>query len=137
MGEIDGLQVLKKKGPYGFYVEWNGKRLACKEDSTFEMVKEQLEKQESSVLKKIGQFEIRNGPYGRYMFKPAATKKEFVSLPESTKLDDLKEGDCIALFQFGLQQKAKSKSYGGRGRGGAQGGRGGGARGRGFRGRKA
>jgi DNA topoisomerase-1 len=143
LGEIDGLQVLKKKGPYGFYVEWNGKRLACKDDSTFEMVKEQLEKQESSVLKKIGQFEIRNGPYGRYMFKPAATKKEFVSLPESTKLDDLKEGDCIALFQFGLQQKAKSKSYSGRGgaRGGAQGSRGGrggrGGRGRGFRGRKA
>jgi len=65
-----------------------------------------------------------------YMYKWAAAKKEFVSVSAGTNVDELTEGGCIALFQFGLQQKAKSKAYasssgsGARG-GGSQRGRGG------------
>ena len=112
IGEIDGFQVVKKKGPYGHYAEWNGKRVSCQEDSIFDAIKVQLQTQESATLKKIGQFEIRKGPYGLYMFKSAAAKKEFVSVPAGTKLDELTEPACIALFQAGLQQKAKARAYG-------------------------
>jgi DNA topoisomerase-1 len=119
LGTIDDKEVLKKKGPYGFYVEYDGKKVSCKEESTFEEVKELLEKQAENPSKRIGQFEIKKGPYGLYMYKWANPKKEFVSVSAGTNIDELTEGGCIALFQFGLQQKAKSKAYGsgpGRGR---------------------
>ena len=112
LGILDEKEVIKKKGPYGFYVEYDGKRLSCKEETTFEEVKELLERQAENPSKRIGQFEIKKGPYGLYMYKWAATKKEFVSVSAGTNIDELTEGGCIALFQFGLQQKAKSKAYG-------------------------
>jgi DNA topoisomerase-1 len=112
LGILDEKEVIKKKGPYGFYVECDGKRLSCKEETTFEEVKELLERQAENPSKRIGQFEIKKGPYGLYMYKWGATKKEFVSVSAGTNIDELTEGGCIALFQFGLQQKAKSKAYG-------------------------
>jgi hypothetical protein len=117
-------------------VECDGKRVSCKEDSTFEEVKDLLQKQEAAAGKRIGQFEIKKGPYGLYMYKWAAAKKEFVSVSAGTNVDELTEGGCIALFQFGLQQKAKSKAYAsqsgsGSGRGSSGSGRGGRGRGRG------
>jgi topoisomerase IA-like protein len=124
LGTIDDKEVLKKKGPYGFYVEYGGKKVSCKEESTFEEVKELLEKQAENPSKRIGQFEIKKGPYGLYMYKWANPKKEFVSVSAGTNIDELTEGGCIALFQFGLQQKAKSKAYGsgaGRNEGSARG----------------
>jgi DNA topoisomerase-1 len=30
LGTIDDKEIMKKKGPYGFYVEYDGKRLSCK-----------------------------------------------------------------------------------------------------------
>jgi len=124
MGVVDEKEVVRKKGPYGFYVECDGKRVSCKEESTFEEVKELLQKQEAAAGKRIGQFEIKKGPYGLYMYKWAAAKKEFVSVSAGTNVDELTEGGCIALFQFGLQQKAKSKAYSSGSRGGQGGGRG-------------
>ena len=129
VGEIDGFPVIKKKGPYGWYAECNGKKVACQEDATIEKLTEQFQNQESATLKVIGQFEIRKGPYGPYMFKSAAAKKEFVSIPPSVNIEELNEAACIAIFQHGLQQKARSKQIGsgssrggfvgrGRGRGG-------------------
>jgi hypothetical protein len=60
------------------------------------------------------------------MYKWGNAKKEFVSVSAGTNIDELTEGGCIALFQFGLQQKAKSKAYGsGSGSGSANRGRGG------------
>ncbi len=128
LGNLDGSDVIKKKGPYGWYVEWNGKKVSCEESSTLETIETKLRSAGSATLKAVGQFEIRNGPYGMYMFKPAAAKKQFVSVPASVKIDELTEVACIAIFQNGLQQKAKSKAYG---RGGGRGGRGGGRGGRG------
>lgn len=112
LGTIDDKEIMKKKGPYGFYVECDGKRVSCKEEATFEEVKELLEKQAENPSKRIGQFEIKKGPYGLYMYKWGNPKKEFVSVSAGTNIDELTEGGCIALFQFGLQQKAKSKAYG-------------------------
>jgi DNA topoisomerase-1 len=112
LGTLDDKELIKKKGPYGFYVECDGKRVSCKEEATFEEVKELLEKQAENPSKRIGQFEIKKGPYGLYMYKWNNPKKEFVSVSAGTNIDELTEGGCIALFQFGLQQKAKSKAYG-------------------------
>ena len=131
IGEIDGSPVIKKKGPYGWYAECNGKKVACQEDATIEKLTEQFQNQESATLKVIGQFQIRKGPYGPYMFKTEAAKKEFVSIPPNMNIEELNEAACIAIFQHGLQQKARSKQIGS----GSQRGRGGGRGRGGFRGR--
>jgi len=131
MGELDDKPVIRKKGPYGVYAEWNGKRISCTEASTLEELAEKFENQESNVLRTVGIFEIRKGPYGNYMFKVGVAKKQFVSVPSAVKIEDLTEASCVAIFQAGLQQKARSSSFRGGSRGGFRGGFRGGSRGRG------
>jgi len=136
IGELDDKPVIRKKGPYGVYAEWNGKRISCTEASTLEELAEKFENQESNVLRTVGIFEIRKGPYGNYMFKAGVAKKQFVSVPSAVKIEDLTEASCVAIFQAGLQQKARSSSFrggsrGGGSRGGFRGGFRGGSRGRG------
>jgi DNA topoisomerase-1 len=133
MGEHEGFPVVRKQGKFGFYVEWNGKTTSCQQTDTFEQILEKLQSVNSSVLRKVGEFEIRQGPYGPYMFKPALTGsyRKFVSVPSTIDIQTVTEKDCIGIFQAGLKQKALSGSYAGRG-----GGLAGGARGRGgYRGR--
>jgi topoisomerase IA-like protein len=59
----------------------------------------------------VGPFEIRSGPYGLYMFKKDAVKKNFVSVPEGVNVDSLTVAAATALFQAGLQAKARSKQF--------------------------
>ena len=111
VGIYEEKEILRKKGPYGFYVEWNGKKVSCTESSTYdEIVKKLQEPSSSSILKVIGDFEFRKGPYGNYMVKQSAVKKQFVSVPDKINLDELTIVNCIAMFQNGLQQKAKFKN---------------------------
>lgn len=140
-GIFEGHPILKKSGPYGAYAEWNGLRVPWKEDDTQEMIQEKLrEKKEGAKgAKRIGQFEIRTGPYGLYMFKHAVMgpKRQFVSVPATTNLEACTEQDLLKIFQEGIQQKARAKAYtGGEGTNAFRGGRGG-RGGRGQRGRGA
>jgi hypothetical protein len=100
---------------------------------------EKLQSTASKALRIVGQFEIRNGPYGPYMFKHAVTgpSRKFVSVPATVNVQEVNEAQLIAIFQHELQNKARSGAFGtNRGNdGSAPGGRGGrGGRG-GFRGR--
>jgi DNA topoisomerase-1 len=113
MGKIDDKPVIRKKGPYGVYAEWNGKRISCTEATTLEELTEKFKNQESNVLRTIGVFEIRKGPYGNYMFKTGVVKKQFVSVPSTVKIEDLTEASCVAIFQSGLKNKARSSAFGG------------------------
>ena len=67
-----------------------------------------------SVLKSIGSFEFRKGPYGIYMFKKdvQAAARKYVSVPPNVNLGTLTATAAIQLYQAGLQQKAKAKAYG-------------------------
>jgi hypothetical protein len=132
LGMIEEHPVVLKSGPYGFYAEWKDKKLSCEENATLEELEEKFMNQLSNVLRRIGDFEFRNGPYGVYMFKVSAKKKEFVSIPANLveTLEDLTEGGCVAIFQHGIQLKAKQRVNGSGGRGGFRG-RGRGGRGRG------
>ena len=112
LGSHEGHPVTKKQGKFGWYASWNGRTVSCKEDTDFEEIIEKFSGQQ--VGTKVGQFEIRTGPYGLYMFKTAVTgpSRKFVSVPQGIDLESVTEEELITIFQAGLKQKAKSSAYG-------------------------
>lgn len=142
LGEHEGLPVLRKSGKFGTYAEWNGKTTSCLLVDDLAAIVAKFQTASSAVLRTVGQFEIRTGLYGPYMFKKESvgSNRKFVSIPDHMNLDEVNEAQLIAIFQHGLQNKARSGAYGsarggGRGSGarGARGGRGrGSSRGRGM-----
>ncbi|NBT86290.1 MAG: hypothetical protein EBT45_07340, partial [Alphaproteobacteria bacterium] len=73
-----------------------------------------LTAKQTNVLRTVGQFEIRDGQYGPYMFKTAITgaARKFVSVPKHINIQEVTEPQLIAIFQHELQQKARSGTYG-------------------------
>lgn len=136
LDELDGKPIVKKKGPYGSYVQWGTVKMSIKGTESVEEIKKALQEKESAVLHTLGPFEFRRGPYGLYMFKKDMKQKKFVGLPEGLDPKQLTQENAVKLYQSGLQQKARSSNFGNNNtntttttRGGRGGGRGG------FRGR--
>ncbi len=111
LGMYEGSQVIRKKGPYGFYVTIQGKNIGCEENESLESILEKFKEKESAVVKKIGKYEIRRGPYGLYMFQTSAKKKEFVSVSDSTDLSKLTEASAKDLFETGLEAKKQKSAW--------------------------
>jgi DNA topoisomerase-1 len=114
LGMHEGLPVVKKQGKFGLYAVWNGKTAACQEEDSLEQVLEKLTAKASKALRVVGQFEIRDGQYGPYMFKHQITgaSRKFVSIPKGINIQDVTEAQLISIFQHELQQKARSGAYG-------------------------
>jgi DNA topoisomerase I len=131
LGNYNGMAIVKKKGPYGLYAEWNGTKVPFVEGDTFDSIVAKVEAKGQSLVHTLGAFEFRTGPYGIYMFKKDQVGKarKFVSLPSGLNPKDLTEEAAVKIFQAGLQQKSRGQQFGSSG--GGQRGRGGG----GFRGR--
>jgi hypothetical protein len=138
MGTFEGGDIVVKEGPFGKYAECGTLRVPFVEGDTAETLEKKFETKKSATLHVLGDFEFRMGPYGVYMFKKTTAKgkkPQFVGLPEGLDPKVLTEEAAVRIYQTGLQQKARSKSFAAQqGRGG---GRGTNARGRGsFRGRR-
>jgi topoisomerase IA-like protein len=135
LGEHEGHPVIRKTGKFGTYAEWNGKTVSCTPTDNLATIIEKFNGSTTKVLRTVGQFEIRDGPYGPYMFKHTVTgpARKFVSVPKHVNIEEVNEAQLIAIFQHELQNKARSGSYGGGN--GARGGRGGSGAGSGARGR--
>lgn len=134
LGLYNDMPIVKKKGPYGMYAEWNGTKVPFADGDTFDSIVAKLEAKGQSVLHTLGPFEFRNGPYGVYMFKKDQVGKarKFVSVPSGLNPKDLTEEAAVKIFQAGLQNKVRGKQFGNGGSGGRGGFRGGrGGRGRG------
>jgi DNA topoisomerase I len=124
LGDYHAFPIVRKRGKYGVYAEWNGKRVACQETDTFEVIAEKIEVARASGLRQVGTYEIRQGPYGPYMFKTTdvGPARKFVSVPASIDISTVSESDLTAIYQAGLEQKKSSGfSSRGRGRGGFRG----------------
>jgi DNA topoisomerase I len=124
LGEHEGHEIIRKSGKYGLYVEWNGKKASCTDTDTLEKIIEKLEAGAANVLRVVGDFEIRTGPYGPYMFKRSVTgpSRKFVSVPKEVTIEEVNEAQLIAIFQNELQKKARSGAYSASRGGGAAGG---------------
>jgi len=107
LGTEDGHEILKKRGPYGLYVEWNGQRLSVKPEMTLEEIVVALKAKAEVVAytRVVGEYTIKRGPYGLYFFKHGLKKVTFRSLPESTDKDTATTAELDALYSA----KAKPK----------------------------
>jgi DNA topoisomerase-1 len=114
-GYHEGAPMKKRSGPYGPYIEWKDLKIPYKvgEAITVADIVGRIEAKEKAVAggRSVGPFEIRSGPYGLYMFKKDAVKKNFVSVPEGVDVGALTVAAATALFQAGLQSKARSKQF--------------------------
>jgi DNA topoisomerase-1 len=105
IGVLENMPIVRKSGKFGYYAEWNGKKVSCQLTDTLSSIIEKLQ-EKSTSHKRIGPFEIRKGPYGYYMFKYANATKKFVSIPSTVDLNTISEKDLAKIFQ--LQNKARS-----------------------------
>ena len=114
LGEHEGKPILIKAGPYGKYVEWTFIKIPYKNED-LDMVIGKLDEKKTSAAsgKIIGDFEVRKGPYGLYMFKHTLSGKarKFVSVPDKVNLEEITESALIAIYQMGLKSKAKASTY--------------------------
>jgi DNA topoisomerase-1 len=102
LGDLDGLPVTRKKGPYGYYVTWNEQRLTCKEDDTLEDLTPKIRTKVSgdTVDHIVGPYKIKKGPYGLYMFKTGTKgKPNFVSIPDETPWSTLTPESAEQVFK--------------------------------------
>ena len=63
----------------------------------------------SPIIKSYKEYEVRRGPYGPYIMKPALKQRKFVSLSETAlaKIDSFTEKDIADLYKAGLEAKSK------------------------------
>lgn len=107
-GEWEGKTVYKKKGPYGAYIEYNGKRVPYVEGDTLESVVKKLDSKVTSTEKLIGKYAFAIGQYGPYMYKKGLKTKVFVSVPSTIDTTKLDAEDAEILYKKLMDDK-KSK----------------------------
>ena len=124
MGEWNGHEIYKKKGPYGFYAEWNGTKVNLAEADDVDAVIAKIKaKQEGPQARTLGPFQIRSGPYGPYLMKVGAganasakgaakAKPQYVSIPKETNIEEMTAQQAGEIFEAGLKAKASAAAGG-------------------------
>jgi len=111
MGQYEDKPLLKKKGPYGFYVQWTTINVPCKPDDTIESLIEKIKKkqmpEEKPYERKIGDYTIKKGPYGLYFFKHTLKKANFVSFPQNLDPDKITAQEVPQIYQLAIKSKSK------------------------------
>ena len=117
IGEYEGTPMVRRTGPYGPYVACGTAQVPWAEGDTVETIQAKFKAKQESVLHALGPFEFRRGPYGIYFFKKDVVGKgrKFVGLPSGVDPKVLTLQAATALYQSGLQQKAKARAYGHKG----------------------
>jgi topoisomerase IA-like protein len=114
LGYHDEKPLLKKKGPYGYYIKYDTKNIKFEENDTVETIIDRITKKTESLLHSLGDFEIRKGPYGHYIMKKSTVKGKkptFVSIPSNLNPKDLSVEAVKTLYENGLTTKKKFKKY--------------------------
>jgi DNA topoisomerase-1 len=121
LGTLDDKPVQRRKGPYGHYVQWGDVRLTCRADETLEELTPKLRAKVSgdAVDHVVGEYKIKRGPYGLYMFKMAGgsaasakRKPVFVSIPDSTPWSTLTPEGAAELYKHCAEAKKASATRG-------------------------
>jgi len=106
VGEFDGKAIVKKKGPYGEYLESGTYKVPFVEEDTMEKIlaKFTAKKESAPKLTRVGPYIFTVGQYGPYMYKDLK-KKVFVSVPATIDPKKLSLTEAEALYKL----KAKTK----------------------------
>lgn len=111
LGTHEGNPVIRKKGPYGFYVTCGPVRLNCTATETFAEICLRLTTKTAAAPTEVnhivGPYHIKKGPYGLYMFKATSGPKKptFVSIPEETPWSTLTVEGAETLYKYSLENK--------------------------------
>jgi DNA topoisomerase-1 len=118
LGILDDKPVQRRKGPYGHYVQWGEVRLTCGAEDTLEELTPKLQAKVSgdTVDHQVGEYKIKRGPYGLYMFKVAGAstasakrKPVFVSIPDTTEWKTLTHEGAAELYKHSAEAKKTVK----------------------------
>jgi topoisomerase IA-like protein len=109
VGEYEGKPILKKKGPYGEYLESGSYKVPFLEEDTLDMIisKFNLKKEAASKLTRVGPYIFTVGQYGPYMYKENVKKKNFVSVPATIDPKKLTEKEAEALYKLKPKKPTK------------------------------
>lgn len=125
MGQYEGEIIVKKKGPYGNFLECKGIRIPHVEEDTTEQIivkfTEAAAANENKVT--VGPYRFAVGKYGPYMYKDII-KKIFVSIPSNIDPKKLTEAEAAALYKSGVEAKKNASQWSSQGGRGGRGGRG-------------
>lgn len=129
LGTWEGNPILKKKGPYGLYIQCGDFKVPIVEDEPLDKIYEKLRQRQEQQNNntRIGEFIFSKGQYGPYMYKSSLKTKVFVSVPSTIDPTTLTVAEAEELYKKQSEaKKAAAAARGGRGgRGGFRGGRGG------------
>ena len=107
--------ILKKKGPYGFYAEWQTVKVPLKAEDTLEIIIEKIKKKQEpgvpAYSRKVGDYTIKQGPYGLYLYKHTLKKAQFVTFPPTSDKEKVTAEDLATLYKAGLEAKKRFIPY--------------------------
>lgn len=109
-GNEDGVEIRKKKGPYGFYVEAGGVRIPWKDDMSLEAIVDALAAKEGAFERTVGPYILKQGPYGYYFYKKVSGSKgkpKFVGLPKDADPVTVTEAELTAAVAAAAAQPKK------------------------------
>lgn len=119
IGHYAEIPLKKKKGPYGFYIQYKEIKVPHKPEDTVETIIDKIKAKESPntqdqqtlYCRKVGDYTIKQGPYGLYFFKHTLKKVTFVTFPSATDKDKVTATDMPALYKAGLEAAANKKKW--------------------------
>ena len=120
LGTIDGKAIVKKKGPYGDYLQCGESRIPYIESDTIDIIKQkfQTKTQNTSSTYKFGPYTFGSGQYGPYMFKTDLKTKVFISIAATLNPKTLTGAEADALYKSGMEAKKAKGNWRGGHRGG-------------------
>lgn len=116
LGDLDDTPVQRRAGRYGPYVTWGTVTLNCRAEETLEDLIPRLRAKASpdTVDHLVGEYKIKKGPYGLYMFKVTApgskTKPTFVGIPDATPWATLTPEGAAELYKHAVTAKKEARS---------------------------
>ena len=109
LGMWEGAPILKKKGPYGLYASWTKEtvklQVPIKATDSLEAIQAKLLAKRSDETCKVGDFTIKNGPFGYYCFNHTLKKAIFVKWPADTDFKTATAEQVSAIYMAGAAAK--------------------------------
>jgi len=109
IGQYLDNPIKKKKGPYGYYAEWTTIKVPIKPDDTeltiIEKIKKKQEPGQPSFCRIVGDFTIKQGPYGLYFFKHTLKSVKFITFPKSADKEKVTADDMTNFYKTAPEKK--------------------------------